>query len=215
MNERTAKLNASLQEPSGAPFLLRGVALTTETDLPETLTAGFYELHSAEATRVATVEWKRSHIFAIEDVEQAIWEHAISNWKHYAEASVESITKWMTRAARDYVRKERVAYMYQTGTFIYTPALVAAYLESCAWEPIEEVPDVDARVDLIEAFELLRKSAPSQAAAVFKRYGLKEREMSDAEQRNAARGVDSLCHRLNSGLRLQAESVDFATSQEV
>lgn len=178
------------------------------------MTDEFAATYWPEVERIASAEWKRSTIYEREDIEQAIWEHVTSNWKHYAEAGEANISKWMTRAAREYARKERIAYMYSTGSFTYTPALVAAYLETCAWEPLEEVPDVDARVDLREAFALLSKSAPAQASAVFKRYGMKESGLSEAEQKNVLRGVDSLTHRLNTGLRLQAESIDSAIAQE-
>lgn len=177
------------------------------------MTSEFYDGHEAEVARIAFSVWKRSTIYSTEDVEQAIWEHAMGNWKYYAEAGSDSVTRFMTRAARGFVRKERVDYMYFTGAFIYTPKLVADYLDTCAWRPVEEVPDVDARVDMQEAFALLSKSAPAQADAVFKRYGLGE-ELTASEQKNAQRGVDSICHRLNSGLRLSAESIDLAVSKE-
>jgi hypothetical protein len=175
----------------------------------------FYLDWLPSAQRIAAREHRDSTLFARDDIEQAIWEHVIGNWKHYvAIEDPKFVEIYMTKAARGYVRKERVDFMYFAGAFVYTPKIVAAFLETCAWKPLEEVPDVDARVDLREAFELLRKSAPSQAAAVFKRYGLNEDEMSSAERMNLSRGVDAICHRLNSGLRLSAESIDLAISKE-
>jgi hypothetical protein len=188
------------------------MSLATE-ELPATMTDEFYVQHQPEAARVASVEWKGSTIFAADDLEQAIWEHAIVNWKHYAGASADNVSKFMTRAARKFAVDERTKHMYATGAFIYTPSITRAYLETCAWEPLEEVPDVDARVDLIEAFTLLRKSAPKQAAAVFKRYGLNEDGLSSSEQMNVSRGVEAICHRLNTGLRLSSESIDTAISK--
>lgn len=183
-------------------------------DLPDAMTDGFFLQYQELAAKTAFSEWKKSPVFAMDDVEQAIWEHVVGNWKYYAVADEENVGKFMTRAARGYVRKERVDYMYFTGAFVYTPKIVAAFLETCAWKPLEEVPDVDARVDVREAFEILRDKAPSQAQAVFKRYALGE-ELSAAEQKNVSRGVESLTHRLNSGLRLQAESIDLTTAQEL
>lgn len=178
------------------------------------MTAEYYQQHYAEAQRIAVGEWKKSNLYEAEDVEQAIWEHVMGNWKYYAKADDKYRTACMVRAARNYVRKEREDYMYHSGAFVYTPKLVANYLESCAWKPLEQVPDVDARVDLQEAFAILARSAPKQAAAVFKRYALGEEDMSSAERMNVSRGTESICHRLNSGLRLSAESIDLVIARE-
>lgn len=188
--------------------------MTATDTLPDTMTPEFYEEHQPLAASIAATNWKRSAIFTSDDVEQAIWEHVLANWRHYREASVDSIATYMKRAARGFARKERNDYMYFTGAFIYTPKIVAAYLDTCAWQPIEEVPDIDARVDMQEAFALLRERAPKQAAAVYKRYALGETALSGAEKFNLSAGVESLTHRLNSGLRLQAESIDLTSSKE-
>lgn len=191
---------------------------TATTDLldsgliSDTMTPAFYEQYQPEALRIAYGQHQRSTIFDVADIEQSIWEHVMMNWKHYATADERLVSFYMKRAAKSFANNQRVEYMYFTGAFIYTPKIVAAYLETCAWEPLDEVPDVDARVDLQEAFNLLRESAPAQAGAVFRRYCLKE-ELTESEQKNSRRGVESLTHRLNSGLRLSAESVEF-TSKE-
>ncbi|MBT2587967.1 hypothetical protein [Arthrobacter sp. ISL-95] len=186
--------------------------MTTDTDLAISQ-EDFYLLYSETARRIAIREHRQSTIYDVSDVEQAIWEHVFKKWSEYRDKDEKLVYVLMRRAARSFAERSRIDSMYANGTFIYTPSLVATYLETCAWEPLEEVPDVDARVDLVEAFELLRASAPKQAAAVFNRYALKE--TSEADRKNAELGVDNICHRLNSGLRLQSESVDFATSQEV
>ncbi len=189
--------------------------LATE-EATDQMSSQFYEDWLPSAMRIAAREHRNSSIFARDDIEQAIWEHVIKNWKHYAAIEDPKFVEiYMTKAARGYVRQERVDFMYFAGAFIYTPKIVAAYLETCAWKPLEEVPDVDARVDMIEAFTALRKSAPKQASAVFKRYGLNEgAAMSSGERVNVSRGVEAICHRLNSGLRLQSESIDLAISKE-
>jgi hypothetical protein len=178
-----------------------------------TLTDEFYLAHADEVSRVAAGAWKGSSLYSVEDVEQAIWEHVAANWKYFAAANAESISLFMKRAARGFVRKERVDYMYFTGAFVYTPKLVAQFLDTCAWKPLEEVPDIDARVDMQEAFARLSQSAPAQADAVFRRYGMGG-DLTASEMKNAQRGVDSICHRLNSGLRLQAEAIEVAISRE-
>jgi hypothetical protein len=187
---------------------------TTEAAATE-MTRQFYEDWLPSAVRIAAREHHGSNIYDRDDIEQAIWEHVVKNWKYYAAIEDPKFVEiYMTKAARGYVRQERVDFMYFAGAFIYTPKIVAGFLETCAWEPLEEVPDIDARVDLIEAFESLRKSAPKQAAAVFKRYAMGETGLSEAEDKNVQRGVESLCHKLNSGLRLQSESIEYAISRE-
>jgi hypothetical protein len=179
---------------------------------PATMTGVFYAQHKAEVSRIAARVWKHSHVFAVDDIEQAIWEHALVNWKHYADASAESASKFMTRAARKFAFEERIKHMYATGAFIYTPDMIKSYLETCAWMPLEQMPDADSRVDLQQAFQQLSESAPAQAAAVFKRYGLREKTlMTKTDSSNLSQGIVAITHRLNSGLKLTAESVEVAS----
>jgi len=188
---------------------------TATEELPATMTDEYFLQYQHEVARIAAREHKRSTIFEIEDVEQAIWEHVIKRFGDYVGLDEKLTYSRMARAARTWASNQRIEHMYATGSFIYTPKIVAAYLDTCAWQPLEEVPDIDARVDLIEAFELLRKSAPKRAAAVFKRYGMNEGGlMSSAESTALSEGIDAICHRLNSGLRLSAESIDLAISKE-
>ena len=187
-------------------------ATTASTDQ---MTSEFVERYLSTVVRTAAREHKKATIFTIEDMEQAIWEHALSNFSEYADAEPGIVDALMKRAARTYATRQRIEHMYATGSFIYTPKLVAAYLDSCVWEPVEEVPDVDARVDLQEAFADLQQTHPKRADAVFKRYGLGEGDsLSESERKNLERGIESLCHKLNSGLRLTAESIEYAISRE-
>lgn len=190
--------------------------MTTATEAPAaTLTDEFYLKYQSEVARIAAREHKKSTIFGVEDVEQAIWEHVIKRFGDYADLDEKLVYMRLQRAARAFATTQRIEYMYATGSFIYTPKIVAAYLDTCAWQPLEEVPDIDARVDLIEAFAILRERAPKQAAAVFKRYGMGEgEEMSSTERSNLSDGVEAICHRLNTGLRLSAESIDLAIARE-
>jgi hypothetical protein len=175
--------------------------------------AAFFEQYQPEALRISLRQHQRSTIFDSSDIEQSIWEHVMLNWKHYATADEQLVSFYMKRAAKSFANRQRIDHMYFTGAFIYTPKIVAAYLETCAWEPLDEVPDVDARVDLQEAFELLRESSPEQAFAVFRRYGLKEFDaMTETQKKNSRLGVDALAHRLNLGLRLAAESVELTSA---
>lgn len=181
-------------------------------DRPATMSGEFYFQYKDEASRIAVRVWKNSHVFAVDDIEQAIWEHGLKNWKYYADATDESVSKFMTRAARKFAFDERIKHMYATGAFIYTPDMVKSYLENCAWEPLEQTPHTESRVDLRQAFLQLRQSAPKQASAVFKRYGSQEKAgMTATDSSNLSQGVVAITHRLNSGLKLAAESVELAS----
>jgi hypothetical protein len=148
---------------------------------------------------IASQEWKQSHIYSIEDVAQAIWEHMMANWNEY-ESADEYMFKYMARrAARGFCQRERVKYMYAHGAFLYTPGMVRRYLEDVVWCSPEDCRDVDARVDLSEAFKKLSKG---QRAAVYKKFALRE-PLTKNEQVAESRGVANITTRLNTGLRLQ------------
>ncbi len=149
---------------------------------------------------VASREWKRSVLFGIEDVAQAIWEHMMANWSHY-EGREEALIRHMARrAARNYCLEQRNQYMYATGAFLYTPGMVRRFLEDVVWCSAGDCMDVEARCDLSEAYTHLPKG---QKAAVYKRYAMREPLVRNAEQVAESRAVAAITHRLNSGLRLQ------------
>lgn len=150
---------------------------------------------------IASQEWKQSHIYSIEDVAQAIWEHMMKNWPEYEkELGNQNLIKYLARrAAKAFCMQERVNYMYAHGAFLYTPGMVRRYLEDVVWCSPENCRDVDARVDLSEAYAKLPKG---QKAAVYKKFGLKE-QLTKSEQVAESRGVSAITRRLNTGLRLQ------------
>jgi hypothetical protein len=153
---------------------------------------------------IAGGEWKQSHIYSIEDVAQAIWEHMMANWHEY-ENRDEGLVKHMARrAARRFCQEERVKYMYAHGAFLYTPGMVRRYLEDVVWCSPEDCRDVDARVDLSEAYKKLSKG---QKAAVYKKYALKE-PLTKNEQVAESRAVSAITTRLNTGLRLQSGGIE-------
>lgn len=154
---------------------------------------------------VASSEWKASHIFTIDDVAQAIWEHMMKDWAHYQAADDGLVKHMARRAARRYCHEERVKYMYANGAFLYTPGMVRRYLEEVVWCSPEDCRDVDARVDLSEAYAQLSKA---QKAAVYKKYGLKEPLTKPAEQVAESRAVSNITTRLNTGLRLQSGGIE-------
>ena len=152
---------------------------------------------------IAGTEWKSSHIFTIDDVAQAIWEHMMKEWQYYDGADEALVRHMARRAARRYCMEQRTQYMYATGAFLYTPGMVRRFLEETVWCSPEDCKDVEARVDLSEAYAKLSKV---QKAAVYKRYGLKEQLVTKAEQVAESRAVGNITSRLNTGLRLNATS---------
>ena len=156
----------------------------------------FLEFHKATIRRVAERKYQRQGFTTPDDIEQAISEHVIREWKHYEGANADQARANFNKAANQYLAKESMDYMHFTGSFVYTPALVRSILENSAWSLIRECPDVEGRVDVREAFETL---TPIQQSAVFRRYGLKvpSNETTANEQKNCRRGVDNICARLN------------------
>jgi hypothetical protein len=150
---------------------------------------------------IASQEWKNSHVYSIEDVAQAIWEHMMKDWTYYRDADDFLIRHMARRAARRFCEEERVKYMYANGAFLYTPGMVRRFLEDVVWCSPEDCKDVDARVDMSEAFKKLTKG---QKAAVYKKFALKE-PLTKNEQVAESRGVAAITTRLNTGLRLQPE----------
>lgn len=149
---------------------------------------------------VASSEWKGSHIFSIEDVAQAIWEHMMVDWKHYAGADEALIRHMARRAARRYCLAQRTQYMYATGAFLYTTGMVRRYLEDVVWCSPQDCMDIEARADISEAYALLSKG---MKAAIYKRYCLKEPMVTSAERNAESRAVKFITDRLNTGLRMQ------------
>lgn len=168
---------------------------------PQTL-EDLYTQHADTAKKIARREHRKMPSCTVEDMEQAIWEHATKQVKYYLGKDAGTIESYMTRAAKQFWSKERIDWMYFNGAYIYTPADVRKILANSAWSRIDECPDVDGRVDVRTAFLTL---APKQAQAVFKLYGLKEDRstFTKSEMRNLFYGVDNITHRLNSkeGLR--------------
>lgn len=149
---------------------------------------------------VAGGEWKNSHIFSIDDVAQAIWEHMMTNWSQYEGKDPLLIKHMARRAARAYCLEQRIQHMHANGSFLYTPGMVRRYLEEVVWCLPGDCMDVDARADLAEAFAYLTKG---QKAVVFKRYALREPLVRNSEQVAESRAVAAITNRLNLGLRLQ------------
>lgn len=150
--------------------------------------------------QVASGEWKNSPLFSIDDVAQAIWEHMMANWSHYAGKDEDLVKHMARRAARNYCLEQRNQYMYSTGAFLYTPGMVRRYLEEVVWCLPGDSMDIEARCDISEAYQSLPRG---QKAAVYKRYAMGETLIRNSEQVAESRAVARITNHLNTGLRMR------------
>lgn len=179
-------------------FIINGLEVTAPMDSDR-----YLELEPL-VMAIASQEWKNSYIFSIDDVAQAIWEHMMKDWKYYEDAD-DGLTRHMARrAARNYCHNQRTQYMYATGAFLYTPGMVRRFLEEVVWCNAEDCKDVEARIDIQEAYEHLSKG---QKAAIYKKFALKEPLTRNSEQVAESRGIVNITNRLNTGLRLSAADI--------
>jgi len=179
-------------------FVIEGL----ETGAP--LDRETYRVLEPLVDEVAGSEWKGSRLYSMHDVAQAIWIHMVENWAHYARQEEGLIRHMARRAARSYCHEQRNQYMYATGAFLYTPAMVRRYLEDVVFCAPENCRDVEARADISEAYEHLPKA---QKASIYKRYVLGEPLLGNAEKVAESRAITSITNRLNTGLRLIATAM--------
>lgn len=164
-----------------------------------------YVLLEPLVNQVAGGEWKNSTIYGIDDIAQAIWLDMMEHWTAYDKAD-EPLRYFMARrAARTWCQQQRVDYMYANGAFLYTPGIVRRMLESTIYCDPADATDVDARADITEA---LRHVTRVQHAAIYKKFALKE-PLSGPEKNAESRAITAITHRLNTGLRLDVESLDY------
>lgn len=177
-----------------------------EEYVPETLEE-FLDFHAEAIDSIAKGHWNRQGFCQADDVAQEIRMHVMTKWDYYSGLGVEAAKRAFGKAAKQYLSQESQDYMHFTGNFVYTPRMVRALLETSAWDPVEEVFDVDGRIDIQLAFKTL---PPARSEAVFKRYALKvpTDEMTKVEQRSCQRGVDDVCHFLNRQDAPRAVSLD-------
>jgi len=152
--------------------------------------------------QAASKEWANSHIYELDDVVQAVWLHAMENWKEYEKAETGLRFSMARRAARGFCAKQRVDYMYATGAFLYTPGMVRRLLDTQVYCDPENAADLEARADISEAITYLTRG---QKAILYKKFALKEQLLTSAEKSHEFRAITAITHRLNTGLRLHAE----------
>lgn len=164
-----------------------------------------YEEHSAMVAKVAKREHKGAVTVTVEDVEQAIWLTVAQKIQHLSGYTLHGMADFATKAARSYLVKERIDYMYFMGNFIYTPEIVEKYLKDGLWSKIEDIPDVDGRVDVTHEFNRLPLH---DKQILFRKYGLGENPNREdhAARKTAERAVVLITNNLN--LKINQTKVD-------
>ena len=166
--------------------------------------AALYEEHADLVTKIAKREHKGAATVTVEDVSQAVWLFLFENIQHLTAYTAVGIADLATKSARKYLLKERIDYMHFMGNFIYTPEIVETYLKDAVWSQVEDVPDIDGRVDVTDEFNRLPLH---DRVILFKKYALGEAPANNsAERKTADRALVRITNNLN--LKLNQTKVD-------
>jgi hypothetical protein len=161
-----------------------------------------HELYGGMVTKIAKREHKGAYQATSEDVEQAVWLFICENVQHLHAYTEKGIADLATKSARKYLLQERIDHMHFMGNFIYTPDIVETYLKDAVWANVEDVPDIDGRVDVRDEFE---KLPLHQKQVLFRKYGLGESfDRKDSTTRSVA---DRALVRITNNLNLKANLV--------
>jgi hypothetical protein len=164
-----------------------------------------YAEHSVMVSKIAKREHKGAVTVTVEDVAQAVWLFLFENVQHLNGYTAAGISDLATKSARKYLLKERIDYMYFMGNFIYTPEIVETYLKDALWSNVEDVPDIDGRVDVTAEFNRLPLD---HRQILFRKYGLGENPNREdhAARKTAERALVLITNNLN--LKLNQTKVD-------
>lgn len=165
------------------------------------------ENHSETIAKVARKEHRGVQTLDFEDVEQAIWLKLTEKSRQTSSYKGTDFTTWdapgiaalATKIAREYVSRERIEYMHFAGAFIYNPAIVEVYLADAVWKNVEDVPDIDGRVDVRDAVATLPLET---RRLLFIHFGLDQpydQRTHKAEYSRVQRAVERISDVLNMG----------------
>ena len=160
--------------------------------------AALYDEHADLVTKIAKREHKGAATVTVEDISQAVWLFLFENIQHLGAYTAVGIADLATKSARKYLLKERIDYMHFMGNFIYTPEIVETYLKDAVWAEVEDVPDIDGRVDVTDEFHRLPLYSKQ---ALFRKYGLGE---NPSREDSATRmTIDRAVVRITNNLNLK------------
>lgn len=183
--------------------------MSYNTASPNTIAAWLVEHHSTTVTKVSRRELRGCQTTTAEDLEQHVWEKLFS-WSQTGEGKGTDFRTWdrfgiadlAVKIARKFIARERIDYMHFAGAFVYTPAIVEVYLKDAVWANVEDVVDLDGRLDVKEIIKTL--PLPTQQA-LFVHYGMDQPySHQSAEYKRVERAVETISDRLNmdSGVKL-------------
>lgn len=155
-------------------------------------------VHGDMIAKVAKREHRGLRTLEVDDIIQSIWLEftRLSATTDFTLWDAKGIASLAGKMARKYVNRERTDYMYFTANFLYTPAIVETFLAECVWVNVDEVPDVDGRVDIQRELESLPLN---QRQVLFLKYGMGEHfTHEDPRRKTAERAVDRLTSKLNT-----------------
>lgn len=161
--------------------------------------------HSVMIARIARKELRGIQTLEADDVEQQIYLELGQRAYNPETGKGTDFTTWnsfgiadlATKIARNYVARERIEYMHFAGAFVYTPKIVEAFLKQCVWVELEDVPDIDGRVDVVAAVKELDLQTQRE---LFQTFGLDQPFGSKtAEYKRVERAIEGISNRLNQG----------------
>lgn len=170
----------------------------------------FYLEHQDLAGQVARAQHKKSTIFDLEDIEQAVWLAVYAQVKKLVGRPQAFIRNFMARAAVQWAEAQRVEHMHATACFIYTPDLVRHQLELGAWESDPD-GDWDMRLDVRMAFD--RLEAPEQEILT-RAYREHESFKSSTDRMRLSRAIDKMAAWLNGQADIKVMAIDEVLHHE-
>lgn len=128
-----------------------------------------------------------------EDLRQELWVFYLEK-KDIVEHD-KQMASLIGKTARGVARQERIDYMYFSGAFIYTPAMVRTLLADAVWCQVEDAFDIEGRVDVTAA---LQKQPDRAQDLLHARFAMGMHIAGDSPERRAVdRAIDSITHELN------------------
>lgn len=160
--------------------------------------------HAELVEKIARREHRGVRTTDIEDVSQHVW-LVLGQKSLKADGTGTDFRLWdrfgitdlITKIAREYVAQERIKYMHFAGAFVYTPGIVEVYLKDAVWANVEDVVDMDGRIDVQDAIKALPLETQR---CLFIHYGMDQPfTAGTAPYKRVYRAVETISDRLNMG----------------
>lgn len=184
-----------------------------KTELTDTL----YLYYAPMVEKAAGIAHRSAFYISNEDLQQELWVWLAQNGHRYfvrrderhlerGEEPLSGSVKEaiLARKAKSIAHKELMDYREFCHDYLYQYGEVKELLHDALGEGSE---DIEARVDVREAFESLRRSHPKTAEAVLK-FFIHKQEVTPSVRTMASRGVRLLCHYVNNGVVRKAVKVE-------